>query len=163
MAEAMESLHSELYEAAGAGRRLGERIASVAGQTQSRWQVLWTARHAAPATVPQIARRLGVTRQNVQRVTADLAADGLVRLAANPDHRTSPLVVLTAAGDDALDRINAAAEESHRRILASVPPRDVEALRTLLRRFTAATRALDEDPTSPPADPSATPATTNHH
>ena len=50
MSEEMEHLFSELFEAAGAGRRLGERTAELAGQTQTRWQTLWTVA-VSPMTV----------------------------------------------------------------------------------------------------------------
>jgi len=58
---------ADIYQLAGALRERGERIAGTLGQTQARWQVI-SAASAAPKTVPQIARRLGVTRQNVQRI-----------------------------------------------------------------------------------------------
>src|SRR5262245_6851889 len=45
-----------------------DALAEPAGQTSARWQVLAGAEHA-PMTVTQIARRLGLARQSVQRVT----------------------------------------------------------------------------------------------
>ena len=68
MTREMEELYSELFDAAGLGRRVGEQIAALEGQTQSRWQTMWTIDAAGSLTVPQIARRLGVSRQNEQRV-----------------------------------------------------------------------------------------------
>ncbi len=53
MATEMEQLFAELFEAAGAGRRLGEGIAALSGQTQARWQTLWTL-GAASLQVTQI-------------------------------------------------------------------------------------------------------------
>src|SRR5436190_244666 len=77
------------------------------GLTQAQWQTLWIAA-TGPLTVPQIARRLGVSRQNVQRVANDLAAAGMATFGQNPDHKSSPLLELTPAGRSALDRINTA-------------------------------------------------------
>jgi len=136
----MEVLYADLFEAAGAGRQQGEQMAALAGQTQSRWQTLWVA-ESGEFTVPQIARRLGVTRQNVQRVVADLASHGLVVLAQNPDHKTSPLVRLTDSGRRALTTINDVADETHKRMQETFTNDDVEALRSLLQRFTAAVRS----------------------
>lgn len=92
--EEVEALFSEVFEAASVGRRSGTEIAAIVGQTQARWQLLWTI-GGGSLTVPQIGRRLGVTRQNIQRLANELAADGIVVFADNPDHRTSPLVQLT--------------------------------------------------------------------
>jgi DNA-binding MarR family transcriptional regulator len=60
-----------------------------------------------PLTVPQIARRMGITRQSVHATVKRLVADGLLELAPNLDHRRSQLVRLTELGESryaALDR-----------------------------------------------------------
>jgi len=132
----VERLYAELFEAAGAGRRLGEEIAARTGHTQAQWQTLWTIR-TGPLTVPQIARRLGVSRQHVLRLTNELAREGLVRTASNPDHQTSRLLLLTPAGEDLLAQINAMAGVSNRKLLEELTEADVDLLRSLLRRFTA--------------------------
>ncbi|HVV92218.1 MAG TPA: MarR family winged helix-turn-helix transcriptional regulator, partial [Hyphomicrobiales bacterium] len=93
---------------------------------------------ADPLTVPQIARRLGVTRQNVQRIADLLVADSAARYAANPDHRTSPHLVLTPAGTAALARLTAAAERSHAALAARTDAGDLAALHHGLRRLLAA-------------------------
>jgi DNA-binding MarR family transcriptional regulator len=136
----MEQLYAELFEAASVGRRAGEVIAGSAGQTQARWQTLWTIGDGA-LTVPQVSRRLGVSRQNVQRLATQLHQEGLVDMTPNPDHRTSPLLRLTPDGSAALAEMNRAAEEAHRATLEQFPIDDVVALRELLRRFAAAVQA----------------------
>lgn len=90
----------------------GDVLAADEGLTSARWQVLgsiWLA--GRPLTVPQIARRMGLTRQSVHATVARLVADGLVGLARNADHRRSQRVGLTdlgRAGYQALDRRQAA-------------------------------------------------------
>jgi DNA-binding MarR family transcriptional regulator len=64
-----------------------------------------------PLTVPQIARRMGLTRQSVHATVGRLVRDGLLALAPNADHRRSPLVCLTKPGSatySAIDRRQAA-------------------------------------------------------
>jgi DNA-binding MarR family transcriptional regulator len=61
-------------------------------------------------TVPQVARRLGVTRQSVQRVANLLAAEGLIESAPNPDNARSPLFRLSERGEDVLAGITRAAD-----------------------------------------------------
>ncbi len=137
----MEILYSELFEAAGVGRRFGDVLAGREGQTQARWQALWIIAHEQRLTVPQVARRIGVSRQSVQRVVDDLLAEGLLETVANPDHKTSPLLALTKSGHKALEGINSAAEEAHSSIMEDFPLKDVQELRRLLVGLTSATRA----------------------
>jgi DNA-binding MarR family transcriptional regulator len=145
MSREMEELYSELFDAAGLGRRVGEEIAALEGQTQARWQTMWTIDAGGLLTVPQVARRLGVSRQNVQRVTNELVTDGLAELVANPDHKTSPLLRLTPEGSRVLTAINRAAEASHQGILATFPAPKVEQLRSLLHDFRNAAQAQHPD------------------
>ena len=51
-----------------------------------------------PLTVPQIAQMRPTSRQRMQRLADDLAAEGLVEFIDNPEHRRSKLVRLTPKG-----------------------------------------------------------------
>jgi DNA-binding MarR family transcriptional regulator len=137
----VETLFAELFEAAGVGRNWGEALASREGLTQARWQTMWVAA-TGQLTVPQIARRLGVSRQNVQRVVNDLVTEGQATYSPNPDHKASPLVTLTSTGARSLERINAAVGRDHERLLLQFSERDVDRLRALLGRFTTAVENL---------------------
>jgi DNA-binding MarR family transcriptional regulator len=139
----VETLFAELFEAAGVGRNWGESLASREGLTQARWQTMWVAA-TGQLTVPQIARRLGVSRQNVQRVVNDLVAEGQATYGPNPDHKASPLVTLTNTGARSLERINAAVVRDHERLLLQFSERDVDRLRGLLGRFTTAIKDLSQ-------------------
>ena len=52
-----------------------------------------------PLTVPQIAQMRPTSRQRMQRLADELAAEGLVNFIDNPKHRRSKLVQLTPKGD----------------------------------------------------------------
>ena len=52
-----------------------------------------------PLTVPQIAQARPTSRQRMQRLADELAAEGLVKFVDNPKHRRSKLVLLTAKGE----------------------------------------------------------------
>ena len=52
-----------------------------------------------PLTVPQIARMRPTSRQRMQRLADELAAEGLVETIENPRHRRSRLVRLTRKGE----------------------------------------------------------------
>jgi DNA-binding MarR family transcriptional regulator len=138
---------ADVYELAGRFRASGETIAATVGQTQARWQVM-SAASAEPHTVPQIARRLGVTRQNVQRIADLLVAEGAAVFETNPDHRGSPFLVLSAKGRDALATITRAAGAVHGRLARRLAASDITATHRQLRRLIAALNDAETIPTS---------------
>src|SRR5215468_9869562 len=80
----------------------GHRLAAQEGLTAARWQVLGAVAMAGrPLTVPQIARRMGLTRQAVQATADRLIAEALAEAQENLDHRRSPLIALTERGRQA--------------------------------------------------------------
>ena len=87
--------------------RAGDAIAAIGGQTLARWLVLEMVADE-PATVVRVARRLGLTRQSVQRVANLLEADGLTEYLDNPVHQRSKLVRLTSRGRRTLQTIQEA-------------------------------------------------------
>jgi DNA-binding MarR family transcriptional regulator len=60
-----------------------------------------------PLTVPQIAQMRPTSRQRMQRLADELAADGLVEFIDNPKHRRSKLVRLTRKGDARYRKLDA--------------------------------------------------------
>jgi DNA-binding MarR family transcriptional regulator len=90
----------------------GDLLAGNEGLTSARWQVLGAVALAErPLTVPQIARRMGLTRQSVHATVGRLVQSGLVELAPNVDHQRSPLVRLSELGQakyQAMDKRQAA-------------------------------------------------------
>jgi DNA-binding MarR family transcriptional regulator len=138
---------ADIYELAGRLRQYGEAIAQTVGQTQARWQVM-SAACGRPHTVPQIARVLGVTRQNVQRIADLLVDEGSAEYRDNPDHRASPYLLLTARGRAALDRLTKAAGSYHARLARKLSTADTVSLQRGLHRLLEALDGID------PVDPS---------
>jgi DNA-binding MarR family transcriptional regulator len=60
-----------------------------------------------PLTVPQIAQMRPTSRQRMQRLADELAAEGLVEFIDNPKHRRSKLVRLTPKGNARYRELNA--------------------------------------------------------
>lgn len=82
----------------------GDRLVAQLGLTSARWQILGAIVQAdRPEPVAWLARDLGASRQNVQRIVNDLEKEGLVEFQPNPHHRRAQLVVLTANGRQTLD------------------------------------------------------------
>jgi DNA-binding MarR family transcriptional regulator len=59
-----------------------------------------------PLTVPEIAKMRPTSRQRMQRLADELAAEGLVEFVDNPRHRRSKLVRLTRKGNRHYQRLN---------------------------------------------------------
>jgi DNA-binding MarR family transcriptional regulator len=60
-----------------------------------------------PLTVPQIAQMRPTSRQRMQRLADELAAEGLVKFIDNPKHQRSKLVRLTRKGEARYREMNA--------------------------------------------------------
>ena len=127
-------LMADVYELAGLSRRTSAAIAKDLGQTVARWHILSVV-SAGPCTVPAVARRLGLTRQGVQRVADDLLAARLLQAAPNPDHARSPLLTLTNRGQLVLERLTQRSDAARGRLLqqAHITSEDLAAARTTLR------------------------------
>jgi DNA-binding MarR family transcriptional regulator len=146
MTDQLALLVADIYETAGLLRRAGEFIAAQESQTQARWQLLSAVSEQA-LTVPQAARRLGITRQGVQRVANELIAEGLAEFAGNPDHRNSPLLSLTTTGRQTMQRIAKRAERFHGKIAQKLTNPEIvrtrDVLRTLILELRAAAQSAD--------------------
>ena len=97
----MSELWIRVFQLNGLFTAAGDALARPAGQTSARWQVM-AAIEDAPASVAQIARRLRLTRQSVQRVADLLDRDGLAVYEDNPAHRRAKLLDLTLRGREIL-------------------------------------------------------------
>jgi DNA-binding MarR family transcriptional regulator len=115
----------------------GEALARPAGQTLARWLVLETL-DDSPRPVADVARRLRLARQSVQRVMDLLEADGLVAYAPNPRHRRAKLARLTPAGRRTLRAIQRAQREWADRNGTEIGAPELDAAATGLRRIRAA-------------------------
>lgn len=97
--EAATQVILSTFRANGLLLAAGDLISAEEGLTAARWQVLGAIVLAErPLTVPQIARRMGLTRQSVHVTVKRLVDDGLLELAPNTDHRRSQLVRATEGG-----------------------------------------------------------------
>jgi DNA-binding MarR family transcriptional regulator len=102
--QAVTDLILEVFRVNGRLLSAGDALTRPARQTSARWQVLG-ALDEQPQTVADIGRRMGLTRQSVQRTTDLLEADGLVSYADNPSHQRAKLAGLTPRGRATLDAI----------------------------------------------------------
>ena len=91
-----------------------------------------------PLTVPQIAQIRPTSRQRMQRLADELAAEGLVKFIDNPKHRRSKLVQLTREGDARYRELNA-------RFLVIASTLGVALSEADIRKTTEIVRQLSDD------------------
>lgn len=94
----------EVFRLNGRLLSAGDRLSKTVGLTSARWQVLGAIEDQG-RSVAQIARKMGLARQNVQRLADALERKGIVVYAPNPDHRRAKLVSLTERGKKALQEL----------------------------------------------------------
>jgi DNA-binding MarR family transcriptional regulator len=83
---------------------VAEGLAADGEITAAWWQVMGGILDE-PHTIPEIGRRMGMTRQAVQRVAHLLVDRGLAEYRPNPNHRRSNLLACTKTGYWAIRRI----------------------------------------------------------
>lgn len=126
----------ETFRLNGALIAAGDQLVGDLGLTSARWQVLG-ALCESPATVAEIARRMGLTRQNVQRIADYLAKDGFVTTSANPAHRRAKLYSLTPHGKTVMEEVGSRQAEWANRIadgIGSTQLADAVSLMTVLTK-----------------------------
>lgn len=118
----------------------GDALVADLGLTSARWQVLGAVA-LSPAALPvaHLARTMGLTRQSVQRIANELAAEGYLSFAQNPNHERARLVLLTNRGrevyDAALRRWQRRAEKLTTGLSAKSTAAAIELLRTIRRQL----------------------------
>ena len=127
-------LIADVAELMGRSRSTSDELARTAGQTVARWHVmsvLW----GQPQTVASAARRLGLTRQSVQRVANDLLTGGLATATPDPADARAPLFVLTADGETLVADLYARSDEERTALVtrADVSARKLESARATIR------------------------------
>jgi DNA-binding MarR family transcriptional regulator len=132
--EGLTNLLVEVIRLAEFFTQTGEALAKPEGQTLARWLVLETL-ESGPEPVAEVARRLRLARQSVQRVADLLYRDGLVAYEPNPRHRRAKLARLTPAGRKVLRRIQRAQREWADRRGAEVGVGDLDQAAQLLRHI----------------------------
>jgi DNA-binding MarR family transcriptional regulator len=119
-------------------RAFGQRAGFITGWGGGAFGFLRSLALVGPLTVPQIAEMRPTSRQRMQRLADELAAEGLVEYIDNPKHRRSKLVRLTPKGD-------ARYGELDDRFLAIASTMGVGLGEADIRRTTEIVRRLSDD------------------
>jgi len=90
-----------------------------------------------PQTVPQMARARPVSRQYIQALVNQLAAEGRIEFVDNPAHKRSRLVRLTPQGKDVVDSAMRREAKFLPRLKIDVPEKDLRTATSVLRAVRA--------------------------
>jgi DNA-binding MarR family transcriptional regulator len=102
--------------------------------TSSRWQVLG-AIEERPLPVAQIARNMGLARQNVQRLSDVLQKEGFIAYTPNPDHQRAKLVCLTDKGRRGINELTGRQATWANLIASGARPADIQTALSLLKKL----------------------------
>ena len=111
-----------------------QELAANGDLTAAWWQVLGGILDQ-PRSVAAIGRRMGMTRQGVQRVADLLVERNLAEYRPNPDHRRAKLLACTEAGYWAIRRISFAAHPWGNRIGAEIGVDELRNALAAMRRL----------------------------
>jgi DNA-binding MarR family transcriptional regulator len=133
---AVTELILETFRLNGSLLVAGDALVADIGLTSARWQVLGAIAYSpVPLPVAHLARNMGLSRQAVQRLSNEMAADGLVQFADNPHHQRAKLVVLTARGQEAYKAAMARQRPWACKLAKGLSFSEIEAATAVLRRM----------------------------
>jgi MarR family transcriptional regulator, transcriptional regulator for hemolysin len=105
------------------------------GLTQATWlPLIRIARSAAPMRQRDLAQSLSIDSSAVVRLIDSLEGEGLVERRQDEDRRAKT-IVLTAAGQAVVDRVEASTRRVQADVLAGLPEADIEATIRVLRHI----------------------------
>ncbi len=114
-----------------------ERSLKAVGMDLPRWRVLMVVQENNPASISEIADRAVMRLSTMTKVAQRLEKEGLVRLAPRATDGRRTDVFITPQGLEAVEKIRRVASRIYRQSFDDFSPREVDQLKTLLRRALA--------------------------
>jgi DNA-binding MarR family transcriptional regulator len=136
--EAVAELMLEVAQCFFRIRALGQKTGLITSWGGGAFGFMRSLALLGPLTVPQIAQMRPTSRQRMQRLADELAAERLVEFIDNPKHRRSKLVRLTSKG-------NARYRELNARFLATASTMGVGLSEADIRKSIEIVRRLSDD------------------
>ena len=121
-------------------RALGQRTGLITSWGAGTFGFMRSLALIGPLTVPQIAQMRPTSRQRMQRLADELAAEGLVEFIDNPRHRRSKLVRLTRKGHTRYRELNARLLEIASTMGADLSEVDIRKTTEIVRRLSDETK-----------------------
>jgi DNA-binding MarR family transcriptional regulator len=129
----------EVFKLGGILISKGDLMGMEYGVTSARWKILGAIFLAGePQTVPQIARRMGLTRQAVQRLVDVMHKDDLLLFHKNPDHKRAKLIDLTNLGKEIFIKLDEKQSKQAITHSSDIPQAELATALSVLKRMSDA-------------------------
>ncbi|MEN0037435.1 MAG: helix-turn-helix domain-containing protein [Cellvibrio sp.] len=116
----------------------GDAICKLQGVTNARWKILGCiADDKSQLTVPQIARKLGQSRQAVQRLANLMEAEELLIFTENPQHKRANFLELTQKGLTVFSNLMEVQTPLVNRQASQIPLEDLENALRIMQKISA--------------------------
>jgi DNA-binding MarR family transcriptional regulator len=143
-AEAIGELILEVAQCFFRIRAFGQKAGFITGWGGGAFGFIRSLALLGPLTVPQIAQMRPTSRQRMQRLADELAAEGLVRFVDNPQHRRSKLLELTLKGNTRYRELNALLLLKASAMGVDLDEADVRQTTKILRQLSDAVRVQSD-------------------
>jgi DNA-binding MarR family transcriptional regulator len=143
-AETIAELMLEVAQCFFRIRALGQKTGLITSWGGGAFGFLRSLALLGPLTVPQIARMRPTSRQRMQRLADELAAEGLVKFIDNPKHRRSKLVQLTPKGDARYRQLDARLLAIASTMCAALSEPDIRRTTEIVRQLSDNVKARSE-------------------
>ena len=145
-AEAVAELILEVAQCFFKIRALGQKTGFITGWGGGAFGFMRSLALVGPLTVPRIAQLRPTSRQRMQRLANELAAEGLVEFIDNPKHRSSKLVGLTQKGDARYRELHAQLISIASTMGVTLDKADIRNAIEILKRLSDDVKARSERP-----------------
>jgi DNA-binding MarR family transcriptional regulator len=143
-AETIAELMLEVAQCFFRIRALGQKTGLITSWGGGAFGFLRSVALLGPLTVPQIARMRPTSRQRMQRLADELAAEGLVKFTDNPKHQRSKLVQLTPKGDARYRQLDARLLAIASTMCAALSEPDIRRTTEIVRQLSDNVKARSE-------------------
>jgi DNA-binding MarR family transcriptional regulator len=144
--KALHDLFREVFELHAALSSVMDKVHEQAGLSTSQHKIMRTLGHIGPATVPDMAVLLGVSRQFVQTVCNDLQTRGFIEFKDNPRHKRSKLAAMTKPGRSAFQQARQKENNIIAKALPEIDPRAAIEACELLKCVRKAVKQIADKP-----------------
>ena len=143
-AEAIADLMLEVAQCFFRIRAVGQKTGLITSWGGGAFGFMRSLALLGPLTVPQIAQMRPTSRQRMQRLADELAAERLVEFIDNPKHRRSKLVRLTRKGDARYRQLNARLLEIASTVGVGLSEGNIRGATKIVRQLSADVKARSE-------------------
>lgn len=138
----IHDLFREVFVLHGVLSHVMDMVHEQAGLSTSKHRIMRSLIRMGPATVPDVAAVLNVSRQFVQKTCNELYADGFIEFRDNPRHKRSKFVLLTKSGESAFAQARQKENAIIEQVMPDIDPDRAAEAREILKSIR---KAIDEN------------------